>query len=176
MTPTTFTIPTLQTERLILRAHKLEDIEHEVEFFKSDRSHHVGGPLGEEQVFRAVMGFIGHWALRGYGFWAVEEKATGKYIGRVGLWFPVGWPEKEIGWTLMNGAEGKGFAYEAALAARAHAYKTLGWKTAISMILHGNTRSIALAEKMGAVLDSDFEHERFGPCHIYRHPNPEVAS
>lgn len=132
-----FEIPTLETERLILRAHREEDIPAEEAFFAAGRSGFVGGPLPREQVWRSVAGFLGHWALRGYGFWAIEEKASGGYAGRAGLWYPAGWPEPEIGWTLMDGYEGKGIACEAALGARRYAYEVLGWKTAISMVLGG---------------------------------------
>ena len=176
MSATTFTIPTIETERLLLRAPSLADFEPEAEFFASDRASHVGGKMPREQVWRWLASVVGHWAFRGFGFFGVEEKSTSRYLGHVGPWFPEGWPEREIGWTLMNGAEGKGYAFEAAKAARAWAYKTLGWDTAISMILHGNSRSVALAERLGAQLESDFEHERFGPCHIFRHPSPEELS
>jgi len=176
MTSTTFTIPTIETERLLLRAPKLSDLEPEAEFFASDRCAYVGGKMPREQVWRWMASVIGHWAFRGYGFFAVEEKSSGRYLGHVGPWCPEGWPEQEIGWTMMNGAEGKGYAFEAATATRAWAYGRLGWDTAISMILHGNTRSIALAERLGARLESDYEHERFGPCHIYRHPSPEAPT
>lgn len=173
MTSTTFTIPTIETERLRLRAPRESDFEPEAEFFASERSAHVGGQMARDQVWRWLASVVGHWAFRGYGFFALEEKATGKFLGHVGPWFPEGWPERELGWTLMSGAEGKGFAFEAATATRKWAYDSLGWTTAISLILHGNTRSVALAEKLGARLERDFEHERFGPCHIYRHPSPE---
>lgn len=167
---TTFEIPTLETERLILRAHTLDDIPAEIAFFETDRSEGVGGPLPAEQVWRGVATMAGHWALRGYGFWAIEDKETGDYLGRAGLWYPHGWPEPELGWTLMQNAEGRGIAFEAALRAREYAYDVLGWTTAISMMRINNTRSIALAERMGATLDGEFEHVRFGPCYIYRHP------
>ena len=68
-------------------------------------------------------------------------------LGLVGLWFPEGWHEPEIGWILFEGAEGRGIAREAAEAARAHAYGTLGWTTAVSVIHPGNARSIALADR-----------------------------
>ena len=176
MNSTTFTIPTLETERLRLRAIKLSDFEPEAEFYASDRAAYVGGQMPREQVWRWLASVLGHWTFRGFGFFGVEEKSTGRYLGHVGPWFPEGWPEREIGWTMVNGAEGHGFAFEAATAARRWAYDTLGWDTAISMILHGNTRSIALARRLGATLERDFEHERFGPCHIYRHPAPEALA
>jgi RimJ/RimL family protein N-acetyltransferase len=176
MTPTTFTIPTLATERLILRGFTPEDVEHEIAFFATERSRLVGGPMPREAAWRTIAAYIGHWAIRGFGFWAIEDRETGRYLGRAGLWFPDGWPEPEIGWTLQEHAEGRGVAYEAALRARRFAYEELGWITAISMVLAGNTRSIALAERLGAVRDYDFEHERFGKCHVYRHPGPEALA
>ena len=172
LAPTTFSIPTLETERMFLRAMRADDIEAEVAFFQTDRSRSVGGPLPRAQVWRAIAGMIGHWALRGYGFWALEEKATGTYLGRAGLWCPDPWPEPEIGWTLMEHAEGKGFAREAALAARGHAYATLGWTTAISLILAGNTRSEALAHRLGARRDGEYLHPTIGAMNVWRHPGP----
>lgn len=168
-------IPVIETDRLRLRAPTLDDFEAEAAFFATDRSRFVGGPLDPEQVWRALAGIIGHWVFRGYGFWGIEDRESGAYYGRVGLWNPHGWPEPEIGWTLMENAEGKGIAREAALAARGHAYRALGWRTAISMIAPDNTRSIALAERLGATRERDFDHVRFGRCQVYRHPGPEVV-
>ena len=172
LAPTTFAIPTLETERMFLRAMRADDIEAEIAFFQTERSRSVGGPIPANQVWRAVAGMIGHWALRGYGFWALEEKTTGTYLGRAGLWNPHPWPEPEIGWTLMQPAEGKGFAHEAALAARAYAYDTLGWTTANSLILAGNTRSEALAGRLGARLEGEYLHPTVGAMNIWRHPSP----
>lgn len=166
MTP----IPTLETERLILRPHKLEDVEVEAAFFATDRAQFVGGPKPPEDVFRAVAGILGHWQLRGYGFFAIEIKETGEYAGRAGPWFPAGWPEPEIGWTVMGEFEGKGIAYEAAFKAREYAYKSLGWSTAISLINPKNTRSAKLAERLGATLESDWQHPTYGHTIFYRHP------
>ena len=103
-------IPVLETERLILRANRLEDFESYAEFYATDRAAHRGGVKNRTQAFLMFMAEIGHWHLRGYGFWALEEKSTGRYLGRAGLWCPDGWPEREIGWTLMDHAEGRGFA------------------------------------------------------------------
>ncbi|RME14449.1 MAG: N-acetyltransferase [Alphaproteobacteria bacterium] len=173
LAPTTITIPTLETERLILRAMRPGDIEEEAAFFATERSRWVGGPLPRERVWRAVAAMIGHWALRGFGFWALEDKAGGRYLGRVGLWQPEGWPDREIGWTLMDHAEGKGFAFEAARAARRFAYETLGWHTAISLIEGGNARSEALATRLGARREGAFNHPTGVPLNIWRHPGPE---
>lgn len=173
LAPTLYEIPTLETERLILRGFKPSDVEAEIAFYASDRSQFVGGPLNAEQTWRGVAAIIGHWALRGYGFWALEDKATGTYVGRVGLWNPHGWPEPEIGWTMMAEGEGKGFAHEAALAIRAYGYEVLGWPTMISLIDPDNTRSQALAAKLGAHMERLFENERLGKVQIWRHPRPE---
>ena len=141
----------------------------EAAFYAGDRSSFVGGPLSRETAWRGFAASCGHWMLRGYGFWALEEKTTGAYLGRVGLWFPEGLPEPEIGWALSGeNAQGRGFVREAAIAARRHAYGALGWTTAISLIDSANTRSIKLAERLGARL----EHETFGALHVYRHPSP----
>jgi RimJ/RimL family protein N-acetyltransferase len=169
-----FEIPELETERLILRAPALKDFEADVEFYASERASGVGGPQEPDLVWRNLASRIGHWALRGYGYWAVDEKASGAYCGRVGLWFPDGWPEPEIGWTLMARAEGRGIAHEAALRARAYAYDVLGWTTAISLIAPDNERSKALARRLGATFESIYQHPRYGAAEIYRHPGPEA--
>lgn len=176
LAPTTITIPTLESERLFLRALREDDFEAEAAFFQTERSRMVGGPLPRAQVWRVVAGMIGHWHLRGFGFWALEEKASGRYMGRVGLWQPEGWPDREIGWTLMTHAEGKGFAHEAALVARAYAFTTLGWTSAISLIEGGNTRSEALATRLGARIDGAFTHPSGIALNIWRHPGPNEGA
>ncbi|MEM7422797.1 MAG: GNAT family N-acetyltransferase [Pseudomonadota bacterium] len=178
MTPTVpirVDVPVLETERLIFGAPGIEHLEDEVAFFASERSAGVGGPLPRDQVFRSLAGIIGHWVIRGYGFWAITEKSSGRYCGRVGCWFPEGWPEREIGWSLMEHAEGRGLAAEAAIASRKFAYDHMGWQTAISLVLPGNTRSIALAERLGCTLDDDYEHPKHGVVLIFRHPPPEAV-
>ena len=167
-------IPVLETERLTLRAPSEADFEAEAAFYATERSRHVGGPMARDQVWRSLATLLGHWLMRGYGFWAVEEKTTGAYCGRVGLWNPEGWPEPEIGWTLMASAEGRGYAHEAALRAREHAYGALGWKTAISLIAPDNTRSATLARRLGARFERLYEHPSYGEMEIHRHPAPEA--
>ena len=169
-------VPLLETERLRLRALREADFEDEYAFYASDRSHFVGGPKGPEEVWRVMATMIGHWVLRGYGFFALEEKATGRYMGRAGLWYPLGWPEPEIGWHLMGHATGRGLATEAARRVRDWAYRDLGWETAISMIAAGNTRSAALARRIGATLERSFDHHTHGAVEIWRHPSPRELS
>ena len=143
------------------------------DFFASERAKFVGGPTSAEQAWRFLAVELGHWPLRGYGRWAVEETATGKFAGIIGPWNPHGWPEPELGWDLMAGFEGKGYATEAALAARNYAYGVLGWTTAISLVAPGNDASRRVAQRMGAAQDGVFDHERFGVLEIWRHPAPD---
>lgn len=173
MSAVTFSIPVLETERLIMRAPQESDFAAEASFFASDASQFVGGPLKPHQTWRSLATFLGHWVLRGYGFWALEEKATGAYAGRVGLWFPEGWLEREIGWTLMPDATGKGYATEAAIAARAYAYDTLNWDTAISQIARDNAASKAVATRLGARFEKTYEDPMFGLMEVWRHASPD---
>ncbi|MEM9098830.1 MAG: GNAT family N-acetyltransferase [Pseudomonadota bacterium] len=169
-------IPTLETERLEFRAPSEDIFADEIEFWQSDRSAGMGGPEQRDLVWRQIAAVIGHWVMRGYGRWAVYEKATGKYCGLVGLWYPDGWFEPEIAWAVMQHAEGRGIAYEAAVASRRYAYKELGWTTAISSIALTNSRSKALAERMGATLERTYEHPSFGTMEVWRHKGPEELS
>lgn len=167
--------PILRTERLILREPGPQDVDGVVRFYMSDRSRFVGGPLGRRQAWLMLASEIGHWRLRGFGMWAATESASDVCIGMVGCWRPDDWPENEIGWLLWEGAEGKGFAHEAALAARRCAYERFGWSTAVSYIVHGNTRSAALAERLGATIDATAEQPSGDrDCWVYRHPAPDA--
>lgn len=169
-------IPTLQTERLTLRAPKAEDFPPFAAFYASERAKFVGGPLDAEASWRMLAMEIGHWTLKGFGRWAVEETATGAVVGIVGLFEPEGWPESEIGWDLFDGFEGRGYATEAGLAARTYAYDILGWSTAISLVKDGNDGSAAVAKRLGARPDGLFTHVRHGQMTVYRHPSaPEVS-
>ncbi|MBT0959290.1 GNAT family N-acetyltransferase [Alphaproteobacteria bacterium KMM 3653] len=163
-------IPTLQTERLTLRAPQQGDYPALAEFYASERSHFVGGPQTHAQTWRTLAAEIGHWHLRGYGRWAVEETATGAFCGMVGPWCPEGWPEPEIAYDLMGGFEGKGYATEAATAALDFVFNTLNWKTAISFVAPENHASAALARRLGAQQEGTFDLGKLGTVNIFRHP------
>ena len=166
------TIPTLETERLVLRAPGAQDLEPYAAFYASEASAYVGGPLNKPQAWRSLCGVIGHWAMRGFGRWMVTRKGDDTAIGLVGLHFPFDWPEPEIGWYIWSGT-GKGFASEAGRAARRYAYEILGWRTAISLIAPGNEASIRVATAMGAERAPDIELPPHGTVMVYRHPGPE---
>ena len=175
MTETVIRIPTLRTERLILRAPRIEDFEGYAAFRASNRARILGGPFTRAQSFEQMSALVGHWLFRGYGRWIVADGETNKPLGIVGLFCPADWPEPEIAWSVFDGAEGRGIAFEAASAARSYAYGTLGWRTAVSLIAPENVRSIALAQRLGARRDGEYPHPAFGPLDIYRHPAPEAA-
>ncbi len=169
-------IPLLETERLRFRMVSKDDFEEERAFYATDRSKGVGGPLDARMVWRTLAFIMGHWVMHGYGLWGLEDKATGRYVGRAGFLNPHDWPEPEIAWTLMEHAEGKGLAFEAARAVRDFAYGTLGWTTAISLVKADNTRSAALAERLGCWRDSTFQHATEGEVPVWRHPGPEALA
>lgn len=172
MTDGVFHIPVIETERLVLRAPRESDFKAFAEFYGSERARFVGGPTTPELAWRILAMETGHWLLRGYGRWIVEEKATGLTAGMVGLFNPEGWPEIELGWDLFNGFEGRGFATEAGRAVRTHAYDVMALPTLISVIKPGNTASMAVAKRLGAVREGVFQHERQGPMQVWRHPAP----
>ncbi|MEM8590917.1 MAG: GNAT family N-acetyltransferase [Pseudomonadota bacterium] len=166
------TPPTLHTQRLILTALGERHFAPMAEFYASERSRFVGGPDTAERTWRTLASEIGHWTLCGYGRFAVEDKETGVMIGIVGPWNPEGWPEPELGWDLMNGFEGKGYATEAAAEARRWVYTEKGWETAISLTADGNGASARLAQRLGCTHDGRFTHEFHGSMDIWRHPSP----
>lgn len=163
-------IPTLTTDRLTLGPLSEGHFDGFAAFYADARSSFVGGPMEADRAWRALATEIGHWTLRGYGRFAVTETATGAFVGVIGPWNPLGWPEPEIGWDLMNGFEGQGYATEAARAARQWAYDQLGWPTAISLVADGNDASARVAERLGAHHETDFVHAMFGPMSVWRHP------
>lgn len=165
--------PKIETERLILRGPKPADFEVETAFLASDRAKYMGGPLGRVDAWRRFTARFGSQALRGFSMFTVTLKGDDTPIGLIGPHYPETWNEPELGWAMYGNAEGKGYAFEAATAARNHAYGTLGWATAISYIVPENTRSRALAERLGCVLDPDVTPPFDVPCLVYRHPAPE---
>jgi RimJ/RimL family protein N-acetyltransferase len=95
----------IETERLILREiDPVRDFESWAKTLADERTVRYldGKVLDRALAWRNMAAIIGHWEIRGYGFFSVEEKATGEWVGRVGPWYPEGWPEPEIGWTIRR--------------------------------------------------------------------------
>ncbi len=166
--------PTLQSDRLILRGPELRDFEPLAAFFADEeRAWGFGGAETRADAWRWFASNIGHWHIHGYGYFTIEMRAGGQPAGLSGIWNPEGWPEPELGWLVFAEWEGRGVAHEAAMRARAWAYEELGFKTLTSNILPGNTRSVALAERLGARYERTYENVTMGRDMLYRHPGPE---
>lgn len=148
------TAPKLTTDRLILRGPERADLSAFTRFMTSAPSLIAQGEtITAEQAWFGFLGGIGHWQWHGFGFFVVVEQQTGAPIGRVGLLKHSDWPEIELAWHLFEGAEGKGFATEAAFAVREWAREDLGLRQLHSYIDVNNTRSQAVAKRLGAVTD-----------------------
>ena len=166
-------IPVLETERLRLRPWRAADLDPFAEFCASEATaRFVGGACNRDDAWRRMAGQIGHWVLRGYGSWVLEEKASGRWVGYSGLWNPEGWPEPELMWGLAVHAQGRGYATEAARRGRDFAYRELGWTKLISCIAPANMPSQRVAGRLGATLERTIELRGF-PAGLYRHPGPE---
>jgi len=144
-------IPRLETDRLILRTFRAEDFEAWAAIMgDSDVMTFLGGkPMARTDAWRAMAMTLGHWALRGYGMWAVERKSDGAFIGRVGLLNPEGWTGLEIGWTLGKPFWGQGYATEAAAVAMRYAFLTQPVDRIVSNIDAENKASQAVALRLG---------------------------
>jgi RimJ/RimL family protein N-acetyltransferase len=116
------------------------------------------GGVTQDRVesWRALALMVGHWALRGYGLWAIERREDGAFLGRVGLWRPEGWPGLEVGWALGRAHWGSGYAFEAAQAAMDWAWAELDAERLISVIHPGNVRSISVARRLGMTFERDW--------------------
>jgi RimJ/RimL family protein N-acetyltransferase len=161
----------IETERLILRQFREDDAEPYRRMVNDPVVMAAMGdenPRTAEQSWRMVATYLGHWTIRGYGPFAVEEKDSGKLIGRIGPWSPVGWPGIELIWAIDRPWWGRGYAPEAARAAREFTFQVIGGTELISLIEPTNQASRRVAEKLGAVRVRETEHEgmHFG---VYRH-------
>jgi len=167
-----FEVPEVLTPRLRLRALSLADLDAYAAICADEevmRYIGTGGPVGRDVAWRHLAMFNGQWTLAGHGMWALERRDDGAFIGRVGFFNPVGWPGCELGWTLSRAAWGQGYALEASLAARRFGRQHLGVGDLISMIREANTRSIALAERLGATNQGPIDFLG-GQALVFRHP------
>lgn len=116
-----------------------------------------GKPLNRMDAWRNMATMIGHWHPRGYGHWAVIEKASRRSIGRIGFMNPEGWPGFELGWTLARAAQGKGYATEGARRALEYAFTEMNRDHVISLINPLNAASIRVAERLGEKVEGRTE-------------------
>jgi RimJ/RimL family protein N-acetyltransferase len=149
-------IPKLKTERLILREFVETDLDAYAEMCADPEvMRYIGGkPLSRAEAWRNMAMVVGHWYLRGYGLWAVEERSSGETIGRIGCWEPEGWPGLEVGWTLRRAFWGRGYATEAAKASVDYGFQNLAQSQIISLIDPNNHPSQRVAQRLGAKIIS----------------------
>jgi RimJ/RimL family protein N-acetyltransferase len=159
-------VPVIETERLILRRWRDSDIAPNTAMLSDPPTARFitadGKPVTEELVgWRNAAIMAGHWVLHGFGMFVVEEKSTGKFVGRVGPWFPPGWPGFEVGWGIAGEFRGKGYAVEAARASIDWAFATFELDRIVHCIDRENTASQAVARRLGA--------ERQGETDLFGH-------
>ena len=149
----------LETERLILRPFAIDDFDAFAAMYADPRVAEFvtedGKPLSRFSAWRAFATIAGHWTLRGFGLFAVVERATGTFVGRIGPWQPEGWPDFEIGWTLRSECWGRGYATEAVKRCIENAFTELDRSHISSFIAPENMRSIHVAERVGERLEGE---------------------
>lgn len=156
--------PSIETARLILRPTSSEDFDAWAQYMAHDSTRYIGGPQPRSAAWRGFVSMAGSWAVHGFAMFSVIEKATGRWVGRVGPWRPDGWPGDEVGWGVIPEVQGMGFASEAAAASMDWAFGTLGWTDIIHCIDPANTASQGVARKLGSrnrgpgMMPAPFEH------------------
>ena len=169
-------IPTVETERLVLRAVHDDDLDDYAAIFgDAETVRYLGGgaPATREDAWRNMATILGHWHLRGYGLWVAEERSTRRVVGRVGLYNPEGWPGLEVGWAFLRDRWGRGYAPEAGAASLRHAFTVLGADHVISVIHPDNVASRRVAEKLGGIVEREIAEFRDGaPVVIYGYDAP----
>ena len=149
--------PVLETNRLRLRGHDVGDLPQCAAMWaEATVTRFISGkPLTEEETWLRMLRHAGHWSLLGFGYWLVEEKATGKFLGEAGLAefrreikpSIVGRPE--AGWVFAGAAHGKGYAREAMETVLAWGSSRFGDDCSVCLIDPGNAASLRLAARLG---------------------------
>jgi len=150
-------VPVLDTARLVLRGHQIDDLSEYTAMWQNPGFYRYlgGNPLGEEEVWRKMLAQQGHWLLMGYGFWAIEEKSTGRFIGCVGFsdyhrdLTPSIQGIPEIGWVLAPRVHGLGYATEAVTAVLAWGEQQFATAQTVCIIDPDNAGSLRVAHKFG---------------------------
>lgn len=146
--------PILTTDRLVLRPFRADDLDPLFDAMTTPEvraSLHMPDGFSRDDAWGALLRFAGLWELKGLGQWALEERTSGRFVGRAGLhWRPDDdWPGVEVGWMLDPSAWGVGYATEAAARAVRYGFEELGETALYSVILPENTRSQSVARRLG---------------------------
>ena len=140
-----------------------------VAFFQSDFARFWGGPFGVVDGWARFASLVGQWPLKGYGMMTITDRTTGETLGMAGPYHPAGFAEPEMSWFLCDpGFGGKGYAREACVAQIAHEFATRRWPSLVSFVHEENFSSLALAQRLGAVLDPATK-ANLPRCVTYRH-------
>jgi len=162
-------VPVLETARLRLRAHRLDDFEASFAMWSDPLvTRYIGGkPSTEQQTWSRMTSYAGHWALMGFGYWALEDTSTGTFAGELGFAnfrreiAPSMRDVPELGWSLASRFHGRGLATEAVRAAVAWGDARFGLARTVCLIDVENLASLRVALKSGyAVFEQTLFHER----------------
>jgi RimJ/RimL family protein N-acetyltransferase len=148
-------VPAMRTDRLVLRAPRVSDFDCLADIACSERGRGIGGPMTRADAWREFVQLSSGWMLHGHGGWTLEDAQTGDVLGFVMIGFEPGDLEPELGFLLDAKAEGQSIAYEAGRCVLDFANQVLKRTTLVSYIDPANSRSIALAERLGADLDGE---------------------
>ncbi len=169
-------IPSLQTERLILRAPRDSDAGAYQKFYAdAEASKFYEGPKPPHAAWNKLAAVLGHWHLRGYGMWALERRDSGAFIGACGLVWPDGWPRSELTWWIAPEARQQGFAKEASRAAIAFGYGLLKWELVQTHMLDENLAAKALVLSLGGQVIARETFPDGFDRDIYELPRPDPA-
>lgn len=150
----------IETERLLLRQFRQDDIDAYAEMLSDEETmRYIGGTGDRMDAWTRMAAALGHWQLRGYGLFAVEEKTSERFIGRIGAYNPEGWPAIELGWALVPKAQGNGYATEAARSCALWMFNELKLSEIISIIHPDNSPSIRVAERLGESLKTRWRYK-----------------
>jgi len=163
-------VPVLETERLKLRGHRVDDFVHCAAMWADPNvTRYIGGkPLTEEESWTRLLRYVGHWALLGFGYWVAEDKATGNFVGEIGFadykreLEPSLKGVPEIGWVLASQAHARGYATEAVRAAVEWGDAHFQSARTACIIAPENLMSIRVAVKCG--------YREFGRATYKGHP------
>ncbi len=156
----TFEIPTLTTDRLRLRAFQAGDLDAYAAMQADPevmRYLLTGQTSTRAEVWRTMATSLGSWALRGHGMWACAKRDDGAFVGSVGIFQPLDWPEPEIAYSLDRPYWRQGYATEAAMAARDWLFAHCPLPRAAGFIRPENDASKRVAERLGAIYERNFE-------------------
>lgn len=159
-------VPRITTPRLLLRAFRTADLDVFASSFADPvAAEFVGGVVDRRAAWRMLATGVGLWVLTGGGWWAVEMRETGHFVGTVGAFFRESAPDDvELGWTVIRSHWGQGIASEAARAAATYAFETHAVDRLLAHIDPRNLASVRVSAHLGMQYEGevDFYGERTG--------------